>query len=144
MERMKETSEEVIGNKQAGFRTGRKTRDHILNIRMQVQIIQDVNESLHACFIDYSRAFDCIIHKDLWESIVNLGLSRKLILLIQSLYLGQQSVVKTEHPITDWFLVLKGVRQGSMLSPYLFSLYTEKRMIKVYKEKIIQVSNSAK
>jgi len=49
----------------------------------------------------------------------------KLIDLIRSLYEGQQSAVRLEGGTTDWFPITKGVRQGCILSPHLFSLYTE-------------------
>ena len=41
------------------------------------------------------------------------------------LYAGQEATVRTGHGITDWFQIGKGVRQGCILSPCLFNLYTE-------------------
>ena len=38
---------------------------------------------------------------------------------------GQDATVRTGHGTTDWFQIRKGVRQGCMLSPYLFNLYAE-------------------
>ena len=35
------------------------------------------------------------------------------------------SNVRTGHETTDWFQIGKGVRQGCILSPYLFNLYAE-------------------
>ena len=37
---------------------------------------------------------------------------------------GQEATVRTGHG-TDWFQIGKGVRQGCILSPYLFNLYAE-------------------
>ena len=42
------------------------------------------------------------------------------------MYWEQTAVVRTEHGITEEFQVKKGVRQGCVLSPSLFNLYTEK------------------
>ena len=42
-----------------------------------------------------------------------------------SLYAGQEATVRTGHGTTDWFQIGKGVRQGCILSPYLFNLYAE-------------------
>ena len=44
------------------------------------------------------------------------------------MYWEQTAVVRTEHGITEEFQVKKGVRQGCVLSPSLFNLYTEKNI----------------
>ena len=36
-----------------------------------------------------------------------------------------EATVGTGHGTTDWFQIGKGVRQGCILSPYLFNLYAE-------------------
>ena len=45
--------------------------------------------------------------------------------LLRILYAGQEATVRTGHGTTDWFQIGKGVRQGWILSPCLFSLYAE-------------------
>ena len=42
---------------------------------------------------------------------------------MRNLYAGQEAKVRTGHETTDWFQIGKGVRQGCILSPCLFSLY---------------------
>ena len=37
----------------------------------------------------------------------------------------KQPTVRTGHGTTDWFQIVKGVRQGCILSPCLFKLYAE-------------------
>ena len=44
---------------------------------------------------------------------------------LRNLYVDQEATVRTEHGTTDWFQIGKGVRQGCVLSPYLFNLYAE-------------------
>ena len=44
---------------------------------------------------------------------------------MRNLYSGQEATVRTGHGITDWFQIGKGVRQGYILSPWLFNLYAE-------------------
>ena len=48
--------------------------------------------------------------------------------LLRNLYEGQEATVRTERGTTDWFQIGKGVCQGSILSLYLFNLYTENIM----------------
>ena len=44
---------------------------------------------------------------------------------LRNLYTGQEATVRTGHGKTDWFQIGKGVRQGCILSPCLFDVYTE-------------------
>ena len=44
---------------------------------------------------------------------------------MRNLYADQEATVRTGHGTTDWFQTGKGVRQGGILSPCLFNLYTE-------------------
>ena len=125
LKRMENKLEEEVSNTQAGFRKNRGTRDHIFNLRMIIQKYREINASLHTCFIDYSKAFDCVNHEQMWQTLKEMNFNQKLINLIRSLYEGQQSAVRLECGTSEWFPVTKGVRQGCILSPHLFSLYTE-------------------
>ena len=57
-----------------------------------------------------------------------MGIPDHLICLLRSLYAGQEITVRTGHGTTDLFQIGKGVRQGCILSPYLFNLYAENIM----------------
>ena len=52
---------------QAGFRKGRGTRDQIANIGGIIEKVREFQKSIHFCFIDYAKAFDCVDHNKLWE-----------------------------------------------------------------------------
>ena len=54
-----------------------------------------------------------------------MGIPEHLTCLLRNLYAGQEVTVRTGHGTTDWFQIEKGVRQGCILSPCLFNLYTE-------------------
>ena len=54
-----------------------------------------------------------------------MGIPDHLTCLLRNLYASQEATVRTGHGTTDWFEIGKGVRQGCILSPYLFNLYTE-------------------
>ena len=54
-----------------------------------------------------------------------MGIPDHLTCLLRNLYAGQEATVGTEHGTTDWFQIGKGVHQGCILSPCLFSLCAE-------------------
>ena len=54
-----------------------------------------------------------------------MGIPDHMTHLLRNLYAGQEATVRTGHGTTDWFLIGKGVCQGCILSPCLFSLYAE-------------------
>ena len=50
---------------QAGFRKGRGTRDQLANIHWNIEKARDVQKNIYFCFIEYTRAFDCVDHSKL-------------------------------------------------------------------------------
>ena len=57
-------------------------------------------------------------------TLKEMGIPDHLTCLLRNLYAGQEATVRTGHG-TDCFQIGKGVRQGCILSPYLFNLYAE-------------------
>ena len=110
---------------QAGFRKGRGTRDQIANIHWIIEKAKEFQKNIYFCFIDYAKAFDCVDHNKLWEILKKMGIPDHLTFLLRNLYEGQEATVWTEHGTTDWFQIGKGVRQGCILSPFLFNLHAE-------------------
>ena len=54
-----------------------------------------------------------------------MGIPDHLTCLLRNLYAGQEATVRIGHGTTDWFQLGKGIHQGCILSPCLFSLYAE-------------------
>ena len=50
---------------QAGFRKGRGTRDQSANIRWIIDKAREFQKNIYFCFIDYTKAFDCMDHNKL-------------------------------------------------------------------------------
>ena len=123
--RMKVKLKEEISEEQAGFREGRGTRDQIVNIRNVIEKCSELKHPLYMCFIDYSKAFDCVSHHQLWDTMTKMGFPSHIVGLIKNLYQDQESTVRTSSGDTEWFEIGRGVRQGCILSPNLFNIYSE-------------------
>ena len=110
---------------QAGFRKGGGTRDQTANTHWIMDKAREFHKNIYFCFIDYAKAFDCVGHNKLWKILKEMGIPDYLTCLLRNLYTGQEATVRTGYGTTDWFQTGKGVRQGCILSPCLFNLYTE-------------------
>ena len=67
----------------------------------------------------------CVDHNKLWKILKEMGVPDHLTCLLRNLYAGQEATVITGNETADWFQIGKGVRQGCILSPFLFNLYAE-------------------
>ena len=106
---------------QAGFRKGRGTRDQTANICWIIEKAREFQKNIYFCFIDYAKAFDYVDHKTVWKILKEMGIPDHLTCLLRNLYAGQEATVRTGHGTTDCCQIGKGVRQGCILSPCLFS-----------------------
>ena len=103
----------------------RGTRDQISNIHLIIEKAREFQKNTYFCFIDYTKAFDCVDHTTLWKILKEMGIPDHLTCLLRNLYTGKEVTVRTGHGTTDWFQIGKGVCQGCILSPCLFNLYVE-------------------
>ena len=111
---------------QAGFRKGRGTRDQLANIHWIIEKAREFQKNI--CFIDNTKAFDCVDHNKLWKILKEMGIPDYLTCLLRNLYAGQEAKVRTGHGTRDWFQIGRGIGQGCILSPCLFNLYAEYMM----------------
>ena len=110
---------------QAEFRKGRGTRDQIANIRRIIEKAREFQKNIYFCFVDHTKAFDCVDHNKLWKILKEMGIADHLTCLLRNLYAGHEATVRTGHGTTDWFRIRKGLCEVCMLSPYLFNLHAE-------------------
>ena len=57
---------------QVGFRKGRGTRSQIPNIHWIIEKAREFQKNLYFCFVDYTKAFDCVDHNKLWKILTGI------------------------------------------------------------------------
>ena len=82
-------------------------------------------KTLYICFIDYTKAFDRVKHDLLFEILLKAGVPDKEINIIKNIYLQQKATLRYENETSQEITIKRGIRQGCILSPCLFNIYTE-------------------
>ena len=109
---------------QAGFRKGRRTGDQIAKICWIIEKAREFQKNIYFCFIDYTKAFDCVDHNKLWKLLQEMGIPDHLTYLLRNLYAGQ------EPQLEPYMKQLTGSKLGkeydkAVYCHCLFNLYTE-------------------
>ena len=67
---------------QAGFRKGRGTRDQVANIHWIIKKAREFQKNIYFCFVDYTKAFDCVDHNKLWKILQEMVIPDHLTCLL--------------------------------------------------------------
>ena len=67
---------------QAGFRKDGRTRDQIANICWIMEKAREFQKKI--CFIDYTKAVDCVDHSKLWKILREMGIPDHLTCLLRN------------------------------------------------------------
>ena len=120
LERMKDAIDDHLREQQAGFRKGRSCTDQIATLRIIIEQSAEWNSSLFINFIDYEKAFDSVDRESLWRIMRHYGIPAKIVNLTKRMYDNTTCRVLHDGQLTDSFEINTGVRQGCLLSPFLF------------------------
>ena len=107
---------------QAGFRKDRESRSNCQHWWI-IEQARELQKSIYFCFIDYTKAFDCVYNNKLWKILKVTGIPFHITCLLRKLYVGQEATVRTRHRTTDCFQLGKeNVRAVYCHSAYLTSI----------------------
>ena len=85
--RLQQYANQELPDVQAGFRKNRGTRDQIANIHWITEKAREFQKNIwNICFIDYTKAFDCVNHNKLWKILKEMGITDHLTCLLRNLY----------------------------------------------------------
>ena len=110
---------------QAGFREGFSTVDNILIVNaVRDKYVRDKKGKVFCGFLDFEKAFDRVDRNKLWLKLKGLGVSRKMLRMLQGVYEKTGLSIRTnQFRAVGRIISDAGVRQGCQLSPILFALF---------------------
>ena len=108
---------------QFGFKRKHGTDLCIFALKEILDTFNRQNSTMFMCFIDASKAFDRVNHGKLFLKLSKSGVPGFLIRILVYWYSHQAMRVRWGSVTSDPFHVTNGVRQGGILSPFLFNMY---------------------
>ena len=125
IEKVRSITEGLIGEEQCGFRRGRGCVDQIFTMRQLSEKFVSKGKSLYVAYMDLEKAYDRIDREAMWRVLSMYGVNDDLIRGIRSFYEGSEACVRVCRQESDWFSVRVGLRQGCVMSPWLFNVYMD-------------------
>ncbi len=115
----------LIPIQQIGFRKKCRPADHILTLKCLIdKYTKKVNGKLFVCFVDLSKAYDRVWRDGLFYKLIKCGVGGKTVDILIDMYKQVSFALKYSGKMTDYFSSDVGLKQGCVLSPLLFNLYT--------------------
>ena len=111
-----------IAEEQCGFVEGKGTTNAIFILRTLIERALEIQKDV---YLDYTKAFDRVCHNEIIKELTKLKIDGKDLRIIKNMYWEQTAAMRVEGEISAFQKIKRGVRQGCVLSPDLFSLYSE-------------------
>ena len=112
-----------IPESQCGFRSERGTVDVIFVSRYLSSLVVEKGMKLYKCFVDLTKAYDKVDRDILWMVLERRGVPIKLLNLLKGLLVGAVARVRVNGKFSEQFILERGLKQGSVISPLLFNIF---------------------
>lgn len=109
LNRLRPYANNIIGEYQSGFMSGRSTIDHIFTLKQVIEKYHEFNRPLHLIFIDFKQAYDSVQRTEIWRSLKLLGVPSKLISMMKVSTEGARCAVKFGHEKSEEFQTTTGL-----------------------------------
>lgn len=143
IDRARSVTENVLEEEQSGFRKGRGCVDQVYALKSILEKLSEKQKVACMAFLDLEKAYDRVQRESLWEVLKIYGIGGKLLNAIKSFYKCSESCVRVCREESKWFEVKVGLRQGCVMSPWLFNVYMD-GVVKEFKARITEKGISLK
>lgn len=114
---------DLTGKNQFGFKKNSSTISLCLQLQKRIADAIDGGKTAAAVSLDLTAAFDVINHDLLKKRLELYGIGSQLVDTIMDWLHQRYAFVECEGKSSDFFKILKGTLQGSVLGPVLFALF---------------------
>ena len=96
--------------------------DQVFTIRQVCEKYLANGKDVFWAFKDFEKAYDTIDRHGMWQMLRVYGVGGKLLKAVQSFYKDSRSFDWVLNDVCEWFPVNVGLRQGCVMSPWLFNV----------------------
>ena len=121
--RIRDKTENVIVEVQSGFRRGRGCTDQIFIVKQICEKYLGKGKDMYFAFLDLEKAYDRVHRDAMWNVLRLYGIGGRLLRGVKSLYVGSKAWVRVGNEVSEWFPVRVRLRQGCVMSTWLFNLH---------------------
>ena len=124
LDRLLILAEDVLPESQCGFRPSRGTIDMVFCARQLQEKSLEQQKPAMFIFWDLKKAFDKVPRLAMWAVLSRFGCPPNFVTLVRALHDGMVGRVCHQNSLSDPFPINGGLKQGCVLAPTCFSLYT--------------------
>lgn len=114
----------ILPSIQSGFRKHHNTTTALIKVTNDIMQNVDKSQSTFLVLLDYSKAFDVINHELLIAKLHHYNIHPVVLAWFSNYLSNRVQTVKLNNSLSTDMFISKGVPQGSILGPLLFTIYT--------------------
>jgi len=118
-------------DRQFGFKAKVGCQHALYTLNKVVSHFTNKGSTINLCSLDLTKAFERVSHSLLLKKLVSKGVPQYIVLVLANWYSKLFSVVRWGNYLSAEFNIFAGVRQGGVLSPFLFNVFVDDVLTKL-------------